>query len=205
MPRGLRVSRRPAPLPRHVRIVLERRELRTIQDAYDVGRALVEGFHGGDEAAFRSRKRSQHPLREIVEQLGGRPSIATLWRAASVYVLAERWPALLQAEHLRLSHVYSVLDLAPRQQVRLLDQAERKHWSRQLLLSKATRHKRRRRSAPHRADTAAGLRSTLSKVGKVLIPSRSSLPPGSAPEVASLLRVARKRLDRVTTWLADQS
>jgi hypothetical protein len=186
----LKRRRRPAMSP-NVQAVLERAELRSIQDAHDVGKFVLDTFHDGDVREFRSRKRSSPALRELAEDMGDRLSTPTLWRAVSVYLLAVRWPGLLDSRHLRVSHVYSVLDLDPKDQMRLLRKAERLLWTRHELLDEASPLKPKRRSSKPPARTSRRPQK---------IPR---LPRGAARELASLLGSVRKRLNKMPTWLSD--
>lgn len=187
----LKRHRRPAISPR-VQAVLERGELRTIRDAYDVGKFVLARFHAGDVREFRSRKRSSPPLKELAEDLGTRLSTPTLWRAVSVYLLAARWPALLESRHLRVSHVYAVLDLEPRDQTRLLRKAERLLWTRHELVAEAAPLKPKKRASAQREGS---YRPEPKKIPR--------LPKSSARELGSLLGTVRARLDSMPTWLSE--
>jgi hypothetical protein len=182
-----------------LRAALGRAELRTIRDAYDVGRAIVEEFYGGVDA-FRSRSSGTGSVRDLAEYSGGKLSAATLWRAASTYVLVQRAPELLDSPFLRLSHVYAVLDLPPERQLDLLLRAERLRWTSDRLRDESPKGTPRKRSG-ERASYVTSLHSALNRIVSMPRPHRENLTPQAAAALLTLLDAAQERIDALRDWL----
>lgn len=181
------------------RALLQRAELRTIRQAHDIGRVIVEDIYGGDEEAFRSRSRGS--LRMISGRAGVGLSIPSLWRAASVYLLCRRWPKALSSKHLRLSHLYAVLDLPVEMQTRLLRRAEAESWTCTQTKVEAARAKGKRGTRSRRVSL---LIRSLYRVAE----SDTRRPPRLSAEDAAELRhalgQARATLNEMALELRDR-
>jgi hypothetical protein len=64
---------------------------------------------------------------------------SSVWRAAAVYRLAQRYPELYGYEHVGVGHLSVLLSLREPLQLTLLRMAERLRWSRRQLESKVKR------------------------------------------------------------------
>jgi hypothetical protein len=177
-----------------------RSELRTIAEANEVGRIVVEEYYGGVTGFHEGRGRGS--LRELSDELAGRLSSATLWRAASIYVLGRRAPELLLARHLRLSHLYAVLDLPRDSQLELLQRAERERWTSERLKQESPRLPSRIRSGV-RSTQLAALSAALTRFADLPLPPRTTVSAESASTLLILVDTAQDRLDLIRAWISS--
>ena len=68
-----------------------------------------------------------------VKQLGASVGASSLWRAAAIYRLAQRYPELESYRHVGVGHLSVLLSLRGPVQLALLRLAERRRWSRRKL------------------------------------------------------------------------
>lgn len=179
---------------------LLRSELRTIFEANEVGRIVVEEYYGGI-AEFHAGT-GGGSLRELSDELGGRLSSATLWRAASIYVLGRCAPDLLNAKHLRLSHLYAVLDLPREYQLDLLNRAEHERWTSERLKQESPRFPSRGRSGV-RSTQLAAICAALSRLADLPLPARNKVSAEAASTLLILVDTAQDRLDTIRSWIAS--
>jgi hypothetical protein len=78
-------------------------------------------------------------FRLIAKQLDGPRGASSVWRAAAIYRLAERYPELYGYRHLGVGHLAVLLALRGPVQIELLRQAESQRWSRRKLEAKVRR------------------------------------------------------------------
>jgi hypothetical protein len=180
---------------------LLRSELRTIVDAHEVGRIVVEHYYGGVDAFQTGTARGS--LRHLSDQLGGGLSAATLWRAASIYVLLKRAPSILNAKHLRLSHLYAVLDLPRAYQVDLLERADRERWTSEKLREESPRMSSARTRSGVRSTHLAALCAALTRLAELPLPARHKVSAEAASTLLILVDTARDRLDTIRAWISS--
>lgn len=121
----------------------------TTEDAYDIGKVIVEQLYGGE----RSQARSERPtsVREIAKSLGGKFGQVTLNRCAAVYEMCRDLKIKPKFEHLRFAHLSRLTGLTAAQQKRLLKSAESGSWSVervQVEVKKLRAGKKRRKGRP---------------------------------------------------------
>jgi hypothetical protein len=179
---------------------LMRSELRTIAEANAVGQIVVEEYYGGI-AEFHAGT-GGGSLRELSDAVGGRLSSATLWRAASIYVLGRCAPELLSAKNLRLSHLYAVLDLPREHQLDLLRRAEQERWTSERLKQESPRFPTRVRSGV-RSTQLAALCSALSRLADLPLPARSKVSAEAVSTLLILVDTAQDRLDTIRSWISS--
>lgn len=73
------------------------------------------------------------------QQLGASIGASSVWRAAAIYRLAQRYPELYEYEHVGVGHLSVLLSLREPLQPVLMRMAERLRWSRRQLESKVKR------------------------------------------------------------------
>jgi hypothetical protein len=78
-------------------------------------------------------------FRLIAKQLAVPKGASSVWRAAAIYRLAERYPELHGYQHLGVGHLAVLLCLRGPLQLALLRKAERLRWSRRKLEAKVKR------------------------------------------------------------------
>jgi hypothetical protein len=78
-------------------------------------------------------------FRLIAKQLDAPRGASSVWRAAAIYRLAERYPELYGYRHLGVGHLAVLLALRGPIQLELLRQAEGHRWSRRKLEAKVRR------------------------------------------------------------------
>src|SRR5262249_27608243 len=129
-------------------------------------------------------------------------SIPSLWRAASVYLLCQRWPKALSSKHLRLSHLYAVLDVPEEAQIRLLRRAEAESWSGTRTKLAAARVKGKRSAKPSRR-TSALIRS-LYRVAENGTRRPRRLSAEELAELRHALGEARATLSEIASELKER-
>lgn len=108
-----------------------------LTDTIELGRRaheLAEKLRGG--AAERRRPPS---FRILAKQLGATQGVSSIWRAAAIYRLAQRYPELYTYRHVGVGHLAVLLSLRGPLQLALLRRAERMGWSRRKLEAKVKR------------------------------------------------------------------
>jgi hypothetical protein len=107
-----------------------------IAETIDLGRRVLELADKLGTAADRRRAPS---FRLLAKQLVVPKGASSVWRAAAIYRLAERYPELYSYQHLGVGHLAVLLSLRGPVQLALLRKAERMRWSRRKLEAKVKR------------------------------------------------------------------
>lgn len=107
-----------------------------IAETIDLGRRVLELADKLGTAADRRRAPS---FRLLAKQLVVPKGASSVWRAAAIYRLAERYPELHGYTHLGVGHLAVLLSLRGPVQLALLRKAERMRWSRRKLEAKVKR------------------------------------------------------------------
>jgi hypothetical protein len=107
-----------------------------IAETIDLGRRVLELANKLGTAADRRRAPS---FRLLAKQLVVPKGASSVWRAAAIYRLAERYPELYEYQHLGVGHLAVLLSLRGPVQLALLRKAERMRWSRRKLEAKVRR------------------------------------------------------------------
>jgi hypothetical protein len=107
-----------------------------IAETIDLGRRVLELADKLGTAADRRRAPS---FRLLAKQLVVPKGASSVWRAAAIYRLAERYPELYEYRHLGVGHLAVLLSLRGPVQLALLRKAERMRWSRRKLEAKVKR------------------------------------------------------------------
>lgn len=107
-----------------------------IAETIDLGRRVLELADKLGTAADRRRAPS---FRLLAKQLVVPKGASSVWRAAAIYRLAERYPELYEYQHLGVGHLAVLLSLRGPVQLALLRKAERMRWSRRKLEAKVKR------------------------------------------------------------------
>jgi hypothetical protein len=103
----------------------------------ELGRRVLEL---ADKLRGDSGKERSPSFRIIAaQQLGATIGASSVWRAAAIYRLAQRFPELYQYEHVGVGHLSVLLSLREPLQPTLMRMAERLRWSRRQLESKVRR------------------------------------------------------------------
>ncbi|HWO10197.1 MAG TPA: hypothetical protein VNN80_11975 [Polyangiaceae bacterium] len=108
----------------------------SITETIDLGRRVLELADKLGSAADRRRAPS---FRLLAKQLVVPKGASSVWRAAAIYRLAERYPELYGYQHLGVGHLAVLLSLRGPVQLALLRKAERMRWSRRKLEAKVKR------------------------------------------------------------------
>jgi hypothetical protein len=107
-----------------------------IAETIALGRRVLELADRLGTAAERRRAPS---FRLLAKQLVVPKGASSVWRAAAIYRLAERYPELYEYQHLGVGHLAVLLSLRGPVQLALLRKAERMRWSRRKLEAKVKR------------------------------------------------------------------
>jgi hypothetical protein len=107
-----------------------------IAETIALGRRVLELADRLGTAADRRRAPS---FRLLAKQLVVPKGASSVWRAAAIYRLAERYPELYGYQHLGVGHLAVLLSLRGPVQLALLRKAERMRWSRRKLEAKVKR------------------------------------------------------------------
>jgi hypothetical protein len=107
-----------------------------ISETIDLGRRVLELAESLGTATDRRRAPS---FRLLAKQLVVPKGASSVWRAAAIYRLAERYPELYGYQHLGVGHLAVLLSLRGPVQLALLRKAERMRWSRRKLEAKVKR------------------------------------------------------------------
>jgi hypothetical protein len=107
-----------------------------IAETINLGRRVLELADKLGTAADRRRAPS---FRLLAKQLVIPKGASSVWRAAAIYRLAERYPELHEYQHLGVGHLAVLLSLRGPVQLALLRKAERMRWSRRKLEAKVKR------------------------------------------------------------------
>jgi hypothetical protein len=135
---------------------------RGLERTLAVGELILREFFGSDPRAWREQSRKKA---NSIRKLALRPDCpfrkSTLNEAVGVYVAVLEQPSLRQASHVTASHIASVLRLPPPDRERLLDEAEREHWSVRQLRTKVRSHGRPGAGESRLTWLDAGMRAVL--------------------------------------------
>lgn len=107
-----------------------------IAETLELGRRVLELAEKLGTSADRRRAPS---FRLLAKQLVVPKGASSVWRAAAIYRLAERYPELYTYQHLGVGHLAVLLSLRGPVQLALLRKAERMRWSRRKLEAKVKR------------------------------------------------------------------
>lgn len=107
-----------------------------IAETIDLGRRVLEL---ADKLGTTADRRRAPSFRLIAKQLVVPKGASSVWRAAAIYRLAERYPELYSYQHLGVGHLAVLLSLRGPVQLALLRKAERMRWSRRKLEAKVKR------------------------------------------------------------------
>jgi hypothetical protein len=107
-----------------------------IAETIDLGRRVLEL---ADKLGATPDRRRAPSFRLIAKQLVVPKGASSVWRAAAIYRLAERYPELYTYQHLGVGHLAVLLSLRGPVQLALLRKAERMRWSRRKLEAKVKR------------------------------------------------------------------
>lgn len=97
------------------------------QDAYDVGKIIVEDLYQGERPEHG--RRGITTFRKISQNMKGRMSAQALYRCAAIYEMCKALSVRPKWQHLGMSHLSLVLGLTTAQQKRLIASAEKGEWS----------------------------------------------------------------------------
>jgi hypothetical protein len=135
---------------------------RGLERTLAVGELILREFFGGDPRAWREQSRKKA---NSIRKLALRPDCpfrkSTLNEAVGVYVAVVEQPNLRQASHVTASHIASVLRLTPDERERLLEAAEREHWSVRQLRAKVRAHGRSGAGESRLTWLDSGMRAVL--------------------------------------------
>lgn len=111
-----------------------------IAETIALGRRVLELAAQLSPAADGNGNGQKPPsFRLIAKQLAVPKGASSVWRAAAIYRLAERYPELHGYQHLGVGHLAVLLCLRGPLQLALLRKAERLRWSRRKLEAKVKR------------------------------------------------------------------
>jgi len=108
----------------------------SITETIDLGRRVLEL---ADKLGSSTDRRRAPSFRLLAKQLVVPKGASSVWRAAAIYRLAERYPELNGYQHLGVGHLAVLLSLRGPVQLALLRKAERMRWSRRKLEAKVKR------------------------------------------------------------------
>jgi len=108
----------------------------SIAETIDLGRRVLEL---ADKLGSATDRRRAPSFRLLAKQLVVPKGASSVWRAAAIYRLAERYPELNGYQHLGVGHLAVLLSLRGPVQLALLRKAERMRWSRRKLEAKVKR------------------------------------------------------------------
>jgi hypothetical protein len=108
----------------------------SITETIDLGRRVLEL---ADKLGSATDRRRAPSFRLLAKQLVVPKGASSVWRAAAIYRLAERYPELNGYQHLGVGHLAVLLSLRGPVQLALLRKAERMRWSRRKLEAKVKR------------------------------------------------------------------
>lgn len=121
---------------RHARVPEGDRVQGSLAKTIELGRRVLQLADKLGAAADRPRAPS---FRLIAKQLDIPRGASSVWRAAAIYRLAERYPELYDYEHLGVGHLAVLLAMRGPLQLALLRKAERLRWSRRKLETQVRR------------------------------------------------------------------
>jgi hypothetical protein len=109
-----------------------------IAETIELGRRVLELAHQLQANAAADRAKTPS-FRLLAKRLAVPKGASSVWRAAAIYRLAERYPELHGYRHLGVGHLAVLLCLRGPVQLALLRRAERLRWSRRKLEAKVKR------------------------------------------------------------------
>ena len=118
------------------RVSTPRLKASSIAETIDLGRRVLEL---ADKLGSATDRRRAPSFRLLAKQLVVPKGASSVWRAAAIYRLAERYPELYGYQHLGVGHLAVLLSLRGPVQLALLRKAERMRWSRRKLEAKVKR------------------------------------------------------------------
>ena len=173
--------------------------------ALEVGRIVVQHFHGGRPEIFRQRGRRCPSLRK----LAGRPelpmSASALYRCVAIYELSSRLGDVSAWEHLGVSHLRAVLGLPMPDQQRLLAEAQRQRWTVRALeahVAELRETAAERRGRPPIPGALRSLRRLLREADRIDTRAISELDSTTRESLRQELADLRERCDRLEGALA---
>jgi len=107
-----------------------------ISETIDLGRRVLEL---AEKLGTSTDRRRAPSFRLLAKQLVVPKGASSVWRAAAIFRLAERYPELYNYQHLGVGHLAVLLSLRGPVQLALLRKAERMRWSRRKLEAKVKR------------------------------------------------------------------
>jgi hypothetical protein len=107
-----------------------------IAETIELGRRVLEL---ADKLGTDAERRRTPSFRLLAKQLVVPKGASSVWRAAAIFRLAERYPELHEYRHLGVGHLAVLLSLRGPVQLALLRKAERMRWSRRKLEAKVKR------------------------------------------------------------------
>src|SRR5262245_57496539 len=96
--------------------------------AYCTGQLVVDTLFGGDEHAWRRKRRSPAYVK-LAEHPDLPFSRMELYRSLRIYAICRRFPALLESQNIAPSHLIAVMALSERSQEHFLRMAEDQNLS----------------------------------------------------------------------------
>jgi hypothetical protein len=118
----------------------------------ELGRRVLEL---ADKLGTTTERRRAPSFRLIAKQLDAPKGASSVWRAAAIYRLAERYPELYGYRHLGVGHLAVLLALRGPVQLEVMRKAEQQRWSRRKL---EARVRRIMDSKSHNSDHGTSLR-----------------------------------------------
>ena len=173
----------------------------------EVGRIILQRFHGGDVQRWRSHAHGKVTLRELAARLDGCGLSATsLYRAIATHVFLEEHPEMRRLERITPTHMRYVLPLPEPRQTELLRQADACGWSVNDLRREAgndrTARKRPAKPAPDLFERVA----QMTKIAQDVVSERSDrrLSDEQAVEAAAAVMVLRGLIDSLQERLSPK-
>jgi hypothetical protein len=108
----------------------------SLGNTIELGRRVLEL---ADKLGTSTERRRAPSFRLIAKQLDAPKGASSVWRAAAIYRLAERYPELYGYRHLGVGHLAVLLALRGPMQLELMRKAEQQRWSRRKLEARVRR------------------------------------------------------------------
>jgi hypothetical protein len=165
-----------------------------------IGDTVVTRFCHSDFEQWKARGTGDLSLRKLANHESLKISPAALYRAMGIYEL-ERTLGVSTRKHLTASHLRSVLGLPPKQQVRLLREAEQQSWTSRELEAAAKRARKKKNEKRGRPTLPRFVR-TVRRFGKLLGQADEAF--GDLDAVDELDRAEARRLYKAVTEMRDK-
>jgi len=117
----------------------------------EIFRADINALHSHGEKDESFRRLANHPRLPF--------SAVTLWRFTSIFVLAQRFPGLLNAKHVGVAHLRAIIGLNSEQQEQLIRLAEVERWTKETMEARAAQLRDSRSGRGGRRPTPSTLKS----------------------------------------------